>query len=267
MGVRDPGQRARRLLRVAAGQHKAKDAGGVEKSMKSATAAAEEIADPLGRASAFTRVAAMRAWLDDRLEARRALREAVKAVGGIENLEARAVQLCAIAEVEGKRLKDPERADDILKQAVLLSEQVEDARGKANVLTNAAKTYAEIDMPDPARKLMEQALSQAQSLEDPSRRADALAETAGAMLAGKQNEQAVAALADATEAAGEIEKPYGRVFALVHIAEVFVQAGRTDKAQQLAGEADALVEQIKDAALRQQAREQAGALKAKLPKR
>jgi len=260
-------ERARQLLQVASAQHKAKDAAGAKRSVTDATAAAKQVADPIGRSSVYTLLASTQAWLGNRYEAKQALRTAREAVGQIEETESKARALAAVAEVQGYRLKNAGEAADLLRDAEKLVADLEDASGKASVLSLVAKTYARIDKASEADRTFDAALEAAGSIEDPLRRSDALTDAAAAQIDAQRTDAAIDTLTQAAESARQIENPFGQALKLADIAEQLSKAGRAADAHRLLDEADKVTDGISDVGLKGQAMDRVRSLMGSLPKK
>jgi tetratricopeptide (TPR) repeat protein len=265
MKEKNPDQQARKLLKLAYDQEQGKDSAGAKQSLKSATSAAEKVTDPLGRSAIYTQLASTQAKLDNPADARSALRIAKKAIDELDSVETQASSLCAVAEVEGVRLKKPDDAVDTLRGVEKMAAKVEDPLGQARVLASAAATYGKVGEKKDAARVLESALALAQAVEDPVQRADAMTLVAKAQTGMKQTGAAVDTLNLATESARTIQNKYGQALALADIAEALSKAGQAAEAHKLLEEADKVADSIREPDLQQQAMKRVRELMGTLP--
>jgi hypothetical protein len=242
----DPAARVTRLLTVADKQHQAGDPRGMEQSLYAASNAADEIQDPIRRASALNRVATELAQRDRLGDARKLLKEVRRTAEQIEQPALRVPELARMGYIHARYLDNRNAAIACLDECEELADQVDPERPEDAVAAKLllAYTYHGLQMSDQADALLERTLAEAARLEDPRKRTDTTADAAAYLHKMKRDAQGDAAFQQAETFAEAIQEPLTRAHALVHLSQQLRTAGKGEAADRVLDQAETLADQV-----------------------
>jgi hypothetical protein len=248
----NPITRAHNLTKLGYQQYKARDIGAADKTMEAATAACKEIKDPSSRANECTWLGDAQARAGSKVESRKALAEARKAIDQNDKAEIKPGQLAAIAEVEAVQLQDEAAGRKTLEAAHEAAGKITDAEGKVPALIMVANSYSAMKAQSEAAKLLAEASEAAGTVAEARKRSDLVASIAVAETKCSP-ETAPATFDAAIEAARQVESDYSKSFALADIAGKMIEAREAAKARAVLDEADAAAKKIKEPDLQKEA--------------
>jgi tetratricopeptide (TPR) repeat protein len=249
--VPDAVQRARRLVGVAEKQQKAGDLLGASASLSSAREAANSISDPSSKASSLTIVAGGYARVEQNPgEAKQLLKDAAKAIGAIQDADAKVPALADLAISTHQYLKDSDLAAAYLKSAEDAAASISQLRTRLMAQCRIVTAYGKVDRGADAQRLSNELLELARAQADAREKSDFLADVAGAQLQINQGQAADATLAEALKASDEIATPDSHAYALLNIARKLAAAKRKGESKQLLSKAQDQALQVKDTSVR-----------------
>lgn len=238
-----PDLRAKKLIRIAYGQAKAKDTLGAEETLRLAVEACGEIPDAAARAGAFSFAAEVLARIGNGSKARAAMADALAAAGAVEDTETKALTLARVGRAQGAMENLP-AAVESLKRAEDLVAQLEDLVGKTLVLDTLAMSYQRIGREAESDRVITTALELAKTIEDDRQRCQAIAAVAARLSTMKKNQPAEQAFDLALQTAGKIDNLQSRTYALADVAEKLSKSGDHARTHKLLDEAEKLALKI-----------------------
>jgi tetratricopeptide (TPR) repeat protein len=170
--------------------------------------------------------------------------QALKLANQIQDSHNKARALSAIAEAYGK-LNQPEKAADLLLQAIASANQMESS-DKARALSAIAEAYGKLNQPEKAADLLLQAIASANPIQNSSDKARALSAIAEAYGKLNQPEKAADLLLQAIASANQIQNSGSKAYALSVIAQAYGKLNQPEKAADLLLQAIASANQIQN---------------------
>lgn len=239
-------ERARALLAVARRQLAAGDRVGAYDSISTAyndlsIGGEESPATLLEVAQAYIDV-------DERRTARTVLNRVTEIGNAIEDPSRKAETLAAAGAIFGNAdtgMADPQQASDLLGQATMIAEAVED-RFRAEALAKVAIGYVSGGMAKEAGDVVNKLEACLADLSDPRAKAEALAAAASVYAKTGNEEKAKTLLVDAASTAKRVDRADGKAYALLAVADATAAGGDISTARQLLEEADAAAGQVSD---------------------
>lgn len=243
--------RARKLVAVAAKQFQAADTAGGESSLTAAVRAASDIKEPDSRSRVLTIVADSLAKNGNSPEAKKQLKAARSAADGVEDLGSRVALLTRCAEVLAQSLGDTDGGMDILRETERFANEITEPSVKVSAQLRIILALGALKATGDAERLAAVAVEGARTLEDARKRADGLSEAGEALHRVGINEQAQLMFQESRLAIDRIEDPHGKGYALLNLATHQKKAGARADAEKSLQAAESVAAKVADRSLRE----------------
>jgi len=248
----DPESKAQALVKVARKQARAGDIAGAEKSFNAARKAVDDVDSPAGKASALNALAYAEARASMIGRARETLGDTLRAVGGMEDHQAQAIEYGDMAVTYGLYLDEETKAQTFLVKACKLAEESASAANPANTLMEVAYDAYLLKDEKQADAIIAQAIAAARAAEAVNDKVSALVVVIEKLARMKKEEEAKKLLDDAvaitkTMPSDSPQAAYSKAYAMVKIAVPQARLGEKKAAKALLDEAlDLANEKVKD---------------------
>jgi hypothetical protein len=258
--------RAKRLIKIAYQQGKAKDRGGAEETLQIAWKDCDILVDPAAKTRALALMAEAWISLDNRSGAKRAIDGALAAAAKVETPEDKTLALARVAQAQAFARDASGAASTLQSAEELMIAKIDDLQNKTLSLCAIGKAFHELGKPVERDRVFGVALNLAKATPDARKRSLIQAEVAVKQSDLGDRAVAVKTFELALESAGKIELPYTRAYALGDIAKRFSDVGLFAKAREVFAQAEQAAAKVPEADMQMQALQYVRSLMGKLPK-
>ncbi len=230
-----PEAQARELIKVARSQFRSGDKVGAAKTLAEAKGLIPADGEAVIAGARLVEIAEVYAQMDDRKPAREVMKQALEAVGRIEDPISRIRQLADAGAIYGAKaggLGDSKAAREAFDKASEAAASVEE-RFKAQALAAIAAGYAKAGLAKDAAKMVDELEASARAIEEPRPKAEALAAAANVLAQNGDKEKAAGLLDEAAAAAKSITQHENKTYALLAVTAASIAAGDAKSATAL----------------------------------
>ncbi len=246
----DPKARAVALVKVSTRQRREGDPTGADNTIKTATAACNEIEDTAGRASVYCDIAAELARLDRKDDAASMMVQASKSARAVEDGLKRIEVVTRIASLFAHSLDRKESATNQLNDVTEVAANIDKVEDRVKALSMLANAYNVVGDTEKARTQVVEALTAAREIESVHGRVQQLAACAATLGRLKDEEQSQAAFTEAENLIAEIKEDFSQASAMVDLAIMRAEAGNANAAKTLFDKAYAMAEKVADPSIK-----------------
>lgn len=245
----DPAMRAKQVAPLGEKQLAAGDVINGDKTLKFAFESAMEVEEPGAKASALIVVGQSMGRAKKTTEAKKAFREAAKALDALDVTKDPGVKAQALADLGSSvmtHLNNADAAVEHFKNAELAAEKIEVPAQKAAVYGRIMNAYLKAERKTEAAATQTKAMEFITALEKPRDRSACLAEMGETLAKAKRTDEANTLFAEATKIASEIKEDEARGYTYLTLGRKFKGAGRADEAREAFSKAEDAAGKIKD---------------------